>query len=205
MTLLICVGAQIALTSLIFLIAVFVLGFIANPILSIGLDPSGHIFNLWHIFSPDRRQVYFPEIDDEENSWAAHFTKGFASLGLLGVIKVMITSPFQLWFRQAPVGGRGRGVTGRDRIQTATWLLILIGAGTVIWVSFLSSLKDILTICRVYGPWLGCGQREFLNELEKGSWIFMVMRMMMSHKTSIEAILSHIKFSIVIYVRMVNP
>jgi hypothetical protein len=125
-------GAQIFLTLAIFFVAIFALGFIADPIISMALDPRGHIFNLWNLFSSERVE-YFPEayIDDADpGGWLQHLTKGFASLGLLGVLKFLLSSPLQHFFRQAPVRG-GRG-TGRDRLQTTTWLVIVIGAGVVV-------------------------------------------------------------------------
>jgi hypothetical protein len=117
------------------------------------LDPYGNIFNLFNIFS-SHRPTYFPDDDLDDGTWSQHFTKGFASLGLLGVIKFMLTSPFQVWFRQAP--GGGRGATGRDRIQTATWILILMGAATAVWVSlfvgdcFLLTYKGIWKMVRLW-------------------------------------------------------
>jgi hypothetical protein len=109
----------------------------------VALDPTGHILNFYNIFSSDvQRPNYFPEEDEIDGGWLQHFTKGFASLGLLGVIKTMLASPLQLWFRQDPRRG-GRGPTGRDRIQTATWLFILFGAVTVVIVSVMFSVMDL--------------------------------------------------------------
>ncbi|MCJ1448086.1 MAG: hypothetical protein MMC23_008599 [Stictis urceolatum] len=120
-------GTQIGLTLLVFLVAMFVLGFIADPIINLYLDPYGSI-----VEGEIGRDVLTDV--DEEGGWAEHFLKGLASIGLLGFIKVIILSPFQYWqMRQTGMLNTGRGNTGRDRIANLSWLVLLIGIGTFLY------------------------------------------------------------------------
>lgn len=117
------VASQIALTGLILILVVFILGFFADPIINMYLDP-------WSYFTPfsssryDHR--YVPD-DDERSTWYEHFAKGIASMGVLGFLKVLVASPLQ--FFRFGGGGRGRN-TGRDRYEQVSWIIILIGVGT---------------------------------------------------------------------------
>lgn len=75
--------------------------------------------------------AYYYE-DDAPATWAEHFFKGFAGLGVVGFLKVIIASPFN-YFR---FGGRRRGrMTGRDRAEQVSWIVIAIGVATVLGVS----------------------------------------------------------------------
>lgn len=119
-------AAQIALTVLIMTSMVFVLGFFADPILNLYFDP-------WRTLMPwtsSSRGDYFFEPEDEPDSWTEHFAKGFAGMGVLGFLKVIVTSPLS-YFRIG--GGRGRA-TGRDRYEQVSWIIILIGVGTFLAV-----------------------------------------------------------------------
>lgn len=114
------VAAQVALTAIILVLMVFVLGFFADPIINLYLDP-------WSVLTPwsrSGRSSYYD--DDEPSTWYEHFAKGFASMGVLGFLKVLLASPFT-YFRIG--GGRGRN-TGRDRYEQISWIIILIGVGT---------------------------------------------------------------------------
>lgn len=63
--------------------------------------------------------------------------KGLASLGVLSFIKVIFAlSPWHWWnLRSTGIVGGGRGTTGRDRISSISWVVVLIGAMTFLWVS----------------------------------------------------------------------
>ena len=142
---------------LIFVVAMFVLGFVADPIINLYLDPIGTVASL-----PDeaRQMVKTGQtpsmvFEDEPAGWSEHFVKGLASLGLLGFAKFLLTlSPWH-WFNMrgggfggggwgggwgngivvgGGGGGRGgRGVTGRDRLQQLSWVTILIGIVTFLY------------------------------------------------------------------------
>lgn len=112
--------AQLALTIFIFVIATFVLGFFADPIINLYLAPVDTIV------SGD----IVPTI--EPTTWAEHMAKGFASLGLLGFAKYMLSSPFQ-WFRFGGGNRYGRNTagSGRDRLQQISWITLAIGISTI--------------------------------------------------------------------------
>lgn len=107
------------MTVAVLFVVIFVLGFIADPIINLYLDP-------WGFLSPWSSSDTYHYEDDERSSWSEHFAKGFASMGVLGFLKVLIASPFS-YFRIG--GGRARN-TGRDRYEQVSWIIILIGVGT---------------------------------------------------------------------------
>jgi hypothetical protein len=113
--------------------AVFVFGFIADPIINLYLDPLDTITS---IPSGGPASLHFE--DSDAASWAEHFLKGMASIGLLGVVKVFFTSPWHWWnlrqTRVLGVGGR-RGGTGRDRLEDISWTLVFVGLITFLLVS----------------------------------------------------------------------
>ncbi|KAF1951092.1 hypothetical protein CC80DRAFT_496375 [Byssothecium circinans] len=112
-------SAQIILTITILITAVFILGFIADPIINLYLDP-------WGTLMPWSSSDYYHYDDDEPTTWYEHFAKGIASMGVLGFLKVLVANPFS-YFRIG--GGRARN-TGRDRYEQVSWIIILIGVGT---------------------------------------------------------------------------
>lgn len=112
---------------------VFILGFFADPILNLYFDPWGTLMP-WSSSSRD----YYYEREEELDSWAEHFAKGFAGMGVLGFLKVIVTSPLS-YFRIG--GGRGGRTTGRDRYEQVSWIIILIGVGTFLAVSATRSPK----------------------------------------------------------------
>ncbi|KAF2839630.1 RING finger domain-containing protein [Patellaria atrata CBS 101060] len=118
-------GAQILLTVLIFMVAIFILGFIADPIINLYLDPYGSIV-------PFIEPKYKNIPDPEPSTWSEHAVKGLASLGLLGFLKVFLAGPW--WhFRIGGGGGRRRATTGRDRLADVSWFVIMVGVMTFLW------------------------------------------------------------------------
>lgn len=159
-------AAQIVMTVAILIIAVFVLGFFADPIINLYLDP-------WSFLSPwSRSDPYYYE-DDERSSWSEHFAKGFASMGVLGFLKVLIASPLS-YFRIG--GGRGRN-TGRDRYEQVSWIIILIGVGTFLMVCHTLAHFAILTEFRPPTKESEHGVAARSRELESESWMFRVRTM----------------------------
>ncbi|KAI9791413.1 MAG: hypothetical protein M1816_003981 [Peltula sp. TS41687] len=136
-------GTQITLTLTILCLAMFLLGFIADPIINLYLDP----YNTISSSVPLSRYKYNrhgdpiireDEYDSSTTSWTEHFLKGLASLGLLSFIKVLVAmSPWQWWnLRNSGLmsGSGGRvGGSGRDRLASISWVVVLIGVGTFIW------------------------------------------------------------------------
>ena len=87
------------------------MGFIAEPLIAVCMDPWGSIFGMFSFFSWEPTWAddvgYRDYVQEEyDKSWATHFTLGFASLGLLSMAKTMLTSPVQFWIRRS---GRGAG------------------------------------------------------------------------------------------------
>jgi len=130
------VAAQIVLTISILLVTVFLLGFISDSILNFFLDPYGSIYGYGYTWEWGYRPrpYKFYEGEDRPTTWIQHMTKGFAWLGLLSFFKVIFTSPWHFLYRSF-WGGRRVGARGRDRLSEMTWLLVLIGAATFLYVS----------------------------------------------------------------------
>lgn len=116
---------------MIMVVAIFIFGFVADPIMEIFLGP----------LDPD--ELALEEIPEElleiynEAPWTIHFLKGMASVGLLGFVKLLLLSPWGAWnLRQSGLlrysGQRG---TGRDRASGITFALVLSGLFTIIAVS----------------------------------------------------------------------
>ena len=128
-------AAQIGLTVAIFFIAMFGLGFVADPIINLYLDPVSTIATAG---GPTGSLIF----ENEKPTWGEHFAKGLASLGLLGFAKFLLTlSPWH-WFNMRGTGimGGGGGVarsgvggTGRDRMRELSWIAILVGIVTFLY------------------------------------------------------------------------
>lgn len=108
----------------------FLLGFVADPIINLYLDPVSTIATAG---GPSGSLIF----DDEPASWGEHFLKGLASLGLLGFAKFLLTlSPWH-WFNMRGTGfgvaRSGVGGTGRDRLQQLSWIAIVVGVLTFLW------------------------------------------------------------------------
>jgi hypothetical protein len=120
-------AAQILLTLAIFIVASFTLGYVADPIINLYLDPYDTITH--------GSQPLLPT--DEPVTWTEHFVKGFASLGLVGFAKFLLTlSPWQMYNMRTSVGGR---TTGRDRMAQISWIAVAVGIFTFTWVCMLFS------------------------------------------------------------------
>ena len=125
-------STQIVLTISIFFVAIFLLGFIADPIINLYLEPYSMFYS-----NPLSTKYEAILTDDEVPTWAEHFIKGLASLGLLSFIKFLIASPWNFWnFRSTGFmgGASGRRNNGRDRLLNISWLVVAIGVGTFLWV-----------------------------------------------------------------------
>ena len=127
-------ATQIALTLVIFTVTVFALGFVADPIINLYLDPLGTVTS-GYSSDPYNDQYYY---DDEDAGWTEHFAKGFASLGLVGFVKVLFAmGPWNYFnMRQFMGSGTGRtGNTGRDRVANISWIVVVLGVVTFLYVS----------------------------------------------------------------------
>jgi hypothetical protein len=134
---------QVFLTIAILFVTVFMFGFIADPIINLYLDPYETIISIPSGGSPSLLSEL--HLDDEDATWAEHFLKGLASLGLMGFAKALFTmSPFRWWSFRTNLGGgggrRGRATTGRDRLEDISWSLVFIGVVTFLYVSLIKIL-----------------------------------------------------------------
>ncbi|KAK0635012.1 hypothetical protein B0T17DRAFT_484614, partial [Bombardia bombarda] len=125
---------RVAMTVLILLATVFVLGFIADPIINLWLDPMGGIIDTIADVVEDVEALQPPvALHEDPSSWSFHFLKGFFSLGLLGFFKSFLAvSPWQ-WFsiRGGTFGGRRRrAATGRARLENINLFIVVVGVLT---------------------------------------------------------------------------
>lgn len=125
--------AQIALTIAIFIFAMFLLGFVADPIINLYFDPYSALST--DPLSKINSKIEPVLTDDDVPSWAEHFLKGLASLGLLGFVKfVFALSPWQWWnLRSSGIMSGGRANTGRDRLANLSWVVVVLGVATFLW------------------------------------------------------------------------
>ena len=132
---------EIVLTSVILLIATFLLGFIADPIIDLYLDP----FNTITSMSLGRHAQF--SLEPEDASWTEHFLKGLASLGLMGFLKILFTLPWWHIRQGGALGGvgRGRGL-GRNRLENISWGIAIAGVITFLYVS-----DSDLSLLEIYG------------------------------------------------------
>ncbi|KAF2143255.1 uncharacterized protein K452DRAFT_357610 [Aplosporella prunicola CBS 121167] len=121
-------AAQVGLTLAVFLLATFVLGFIADPIINFYLNPYGSFLPL------DDADDYVAPVEGLPEGWSFHFVKGFATLGLMSFLRLFPTNPLRFFALRSRGGATVRvGNTGRDRLGNVTWLVILIGIATFLY------------------------------------------------------------------------
>jgi hypothetical protein len=128
---------RVVLTVAAFALSLFVLGFVADPIIGLWQDPLGSLADGLLSDGGTFSTVLREELaDSDENSWSFHFFKGVLSLGLLGFVKTFFTLfPWQ-WTIQRYIGGGGRRRgRGQDRLQNINWGLVVIGVITFLAVS----------------------------------------------------------------------
>ena len=148
----------LALTVAILLATVFLLGFVADPILGLWLDPVGTIaetVSSGSLSAQEKLEILDEDLD-VDLGWAEHFLKGLFSLGLLGFAKAFLAmSPWQWWnLRTSGVigggggrvaGRRGGGLTGRERMESVSLTLVLIGVFTFLWVGHPQIFSPLLS------------------------------------------------------------
>ncbi|KAL2105947.1 hypothetical protein VUR80DRAFT_7519 [Thermomyces stellatus] len=129
--------SQMVLTVLIVSIVVFLLGFIADPILDLWIDPVSTIADTVATVVGEEDETYRPPPVVEADGWFEHFVKGFFSLGVVGFLKVFWTmSPWHWWnIRTSGMINPARrpGMTGRGRVENISWAVVIVGAMTVIY------------------------------------------------------------------------
>lgn len=127
---------QIAITFTIMFATIFIFGFIADPIINLYLDPLDTITT-----TATGRKLPAITLEDDRATWAEHFVKGLASLGLLGFVKMFFAmGPWHWWnMRQGGLlgggtrrAGRGRQ-GGRERLENISWTVVVIGVITFLF------------------------------------------------------------------------
>jgi len=110
----------------------FILGFVADPIINLYLNPVDTILSGGEGLTDN----IFADYPEERVTWTEHFVKGLASLGLLGFAKFLLGLSPWYWFNSRGTGmyvGGSRGNTGRDRLNQLSWIAILVGVVTFLF------------------------------------------------------------------------
>ncbi|KAH8839756.1 hypothetical protein MCOR27_010131 [Pyricularia oryzae] len=138
--------ARAVLTLLVAFITVFIMGFVADPIINLWVDPWGTFMDAVGEVVDDFDDFRGNLPDQESYTWSLHFVKGIMSLGLLGAVKtVLAMSPWQWWhFRNGGMLGNAGNRRGRDRMESVNLALVMVGLFTFLvatWkvISVLSS------------------------------------------------------------------
>lgn len=113
------------LTILFMVYLMFVLGFIADPIINICLDPYDSLMGYESIW--DELEVR-PARESKLSAWSQHFAKGFISMGLVGFLKTLLVNPFY-WLNIRWGGGitSRSSHTGRSRAVNVQLFALAIG------------------------------------------------------------------------------
>jgi hypothetical protein len=125
-----------ALTVIVMILVMFLLGFIADPILNLYTDPYETIMrheDLW-----ERVEVKQAKVSG--SGWGQHFIKGLVSMGVLSFFRSMVLNPFH-WINLRNTGffgGRssGRSTTGRDRALNVSWVMVAFGVVTAFYLFY---------------------------------------------------------------------
>ena len=145
------------LTFFIMVVTIFFLGFVADPIIGLWVDPWGSVTGSLFSGSEFEGRAL---VDDEAGGWSTHFVKGFLSLGLLGFLKTMfVMSPWNWLNVRFGGGGRRRRGRGRDRMEQINWALVAIGVMTFLGVSSTSPPRHLTATDGVQATW------KFVNHL----------------------------------------
>src|SRR2546423_5874816 len=125
--------ARMLLTILIVVFLMFMLGFVADPIINLYVDP---------VETMARQRFWDPVTVDSvgekaDDSWLIqHFMKGLVSVGVMGFFKaVLLANPWQFWNLRhyGLLGGSTRTTTGRDRAVNISWIAVVIGVGSALY------------------------------------------------------------------------
>ncbi|KAF3074560.1 hypothetical protein CFAM422_003523 [Trichoderma lentiforme] len=123
--------AQAGLTLFILVASIFFLGFMADPILNLWVDPFGTVSDAVTSVVTDIEAIKEPDWEPP-TTWGEHFLKGFFSLGLVGIFKSMIAlSPWH-WWNLRSLTGTSRRQGGRARVENISLVFVIIGAFTAL-------------------------------------------------------------------------
>lgn len=125
--------ARMLLTMVLVAFVMFVLGFFADPIINLYVDPLGTLAgqHYW-----DRVELENIGEKAEGSWWVQHFMKGLVSVGVMGFFKaVLLANPWNFWHLRhyGLLGGSTRTTTGRDRAINISWIAVVIGVGSALY------------------------------------------------------------------------
>ncbi|KAH6603902.1 zinc finger protein [Trichoderma cornu-damae] len=124
--------AQAGLTLFLLAASIFVLGFLADPILGLWVDPVGTVSDAVTSVVTDIEALKSPDWEPP-TTWGEHFLKGFFSLGLVGIFKSMLAvSPWHWWNLRSLTGTGRRQGSGRARVENISLVFVIIGALTAL-------------------------------------------------------------------------
>lgn len=122
-----CLNSKVSaafLTILFMIYLMFVLGFVADPIINIYMDPYESLMGYESIW--DELEVRSAK-QSALSAWTQHFAKGFISMGLVGFLKTLLLNPFHWINLRWGSGLSSRASTGRDRAVNISWIALVIG------------------------------------------------------------------------------
>ncbi|KAK6345425.1 hypothetical protein TWF718_007341 [Orbilia javanica] len=125
-----------SITTLILLITVYILGFVADPIINLYINPWYAVEGGNFSFTINGFTVYGPALHNTPRSpplprsadgvgIVEHMARGLSALGLIGFGKVLIFSHH--WIRYIFGGPGVRRGDGRDRMGQLSWVIIIWG------------------------------------------------------------------------------
>ncbi|EGX48034.1 hypothetical protein AOL_s00081g361 [Orbilia oligospora ATCC 24927] len=125
-----------SITALILLITVYILGFVADPIINLYINPWYAVDGGNFSFTINGFTVYGPALHNTPRSppiprsavgvgIVEHMVRGLSALGLIGFGKVLIFSHH--WIRYIFGGPGVRRGDGRDRLGQLSWIIIIWG------------------------------------------------------------------------------
>jgi RING-variant domain len=122
-----------AATVLVMILMMFILGFIADPIINLYVDPYDTLVGREDFWS----EVELQNANEGVSGWSLHFLKGMVSMGLVGFLKTALLNPFQWWNLRGTgwISARSSGTstTGRDRAANVSWIAIVIGISSAFY------------------------------------------------------------------------
>lgn len=123
------------LTATVFVLAIFLLGFVADPLITLCIDPMTTVIEAVTGGLEEFEELRDLLPDEGAGGWIDHFSKGFLSLGVVGLVKAFFgMSPWH-WWNIRVGGGIRRGTRGRNRLENISWTLVAIGVMTFLTVS----------------------------------------------------------------------
>ncbi|ROV95780.1 hypothetical protein VPNG_08738 [Cytospora leucostoma] len=132
--------------AVVFILAVFALGFVADPIINLCSDPMTAVLDAVTGGLDEFEEIRDWIPDEEAGTWVDHFSKGILSLGVVGLVKAFVSMNPWDWYNIRIGGGIRRGGRGRNRLENISWTLVFIGV-----LTFLTAVwKGVSAICARY-------------------------------------------------------